>query len=441
MTKQQLLAPTLEARLSLVVALMCSCITIALGLLLYFWYDHSFSNTFEDYVIDDKTEQYYLDRGIKDEWLLGVTSDSIDLVDAVFDEPVASRILERAQHQVESAKTYRENIDGKYMLYSIRVQLDEGERVYRYSAIKDIYKERLPMIASSLLAIVLVVFFLTRVVIRRISRRIDSVLATTANKLARITEYGLGDQIDTSDIRDENLLALVQSYNSAQEQLKQHSKHQEQMLQYISHELNTPLMIIASYAEAAREGLYPKGSLASSLEVIEDNVDRMGRKVFDLLNVARIESEHTDMPKQEVRIDTMLRSAVDEISGLYPGVSSVVSCPSRISLQGYPSACKTMFEGLALNAFKRAGGSVAITVEALGSSRVRISAYDDGPMISPEAQEALFDPFAYRQGDDSGVNLALIKRIVGIHGGTIAYEPSRIGALLAIVLPASKSTS
>ena len=98
----------------LIVTLLC------LGVV-YYWSFFHFSHLFEDRVIDQLTFQKNQDMGIKNEWILGVTTDSIDVVEGIHGAKVAQQIQEHAHEQEEVKELYRETIDEKHLLYTIEL--------------------------------------------------------------------------------------------------------------------------------------------------------------------------------------------------------------------------------------------------------------------------------------------------------------------------------
>lgn len=113
-------------------------------LVVYYWSFYHFSNTFEDRVIDEYTFRKKMDMGIENEWILGVTTDSIDVIRSIHGPLVAETLQNQAQTQQEITKLYKQTIDNKHLLYMIRLDTDEGEMLYEYSVIKDIYAEIFP---------------------------------------------------------------------------------------------------------------------------------------------------------------------------------------------------------------------------------------------------------------------------------------------------------
>ena len=82
---------------------------------------------FEDRVIDEQNLKYDEELGIKNEWLLGVTTDSIDVLEATYNEDIKNHIYRKALSQQEVEKFYREKIDNKELIYCISLTPQNGE--------------------------------------------------------------------------------------------------------------------------------------------------------------------------------------------------------------------------------------------------------------------------------------------------------------------------
>lgn len=421
-------------RISIAMALMLSILTLAIGGILFYWCFFTYANTFEDYRIDSQTEQDDLDRGIKNEWILGVSAHSIDLVEAVHGDAVAEHVLGQAESQVEAAKTYRETIDGKYLIYRIEVDTQNGERIYRYSVIKDIYLEHFPMMAAEMLLIVVGVFLVTFLVVRRIGRSMGRTIQQTSQSISLMAHTGQTLPLDVAAVEDDDLVELVRSFESTKEELDDQRALQQSTLQYISHELKTPVMIIKSYADSAREGVFPKGDLDSSLEVIERQVDRIQSRVADLLLVSRVETEYSNELPEEVDVSSILRGQAETFSRLYPETCIEMQVDDGLKTIGLPSQLSILIENLVINQFKYGHGRALIEAYRRGGDIV-VDFANDGDPIPPDIREHLFDPFVRGESGGTGLGLAIARRIAVNHHGSICLVPMETGVIFELVLP------
>ena len=96
----------------------------------------------------------------KNEWLLGVSTDSIDVLEATYNEETRDHIYQQALNQQEIEKFYREKIDNKELIYCISLTPKNGEFFYKYSVIRDLYHEVFPYIVGSLAAFVILLVFI-----------------------------------------------------------------------------------------------------------------------------------------------------------------------------------------------------------------------------------------------------------------------------------------
>ncbi|HZI03569.1 MAG TPA: ATP-binding protein, partial [Archangium sp.] len=82
-------------------------------------------------------------------------------------------------------------------------------------------------------------------------------------------------------------------------------------------------------------------------------------------------------------------------------------------------------------------GEVRLAAEPDGSA-VRVRVEDDGPGVPPEVRQRLFDLFVTGKANGTGLGLALCRRLVERHGGTVALVPEqRQGSTFEVRLPAS----
>ena len=69
--------------------------------IIYYWSFYHYNHIFEDRVIDEENLKYAEEMGIKNEWLLGVSTDSIDILEATYNEETMNHIHHQALNQQE----------------------------------------------------------------------------------------------------------------------------------------------------------------------------------------------------------------------------------------------------------------------------------------------------------------------------------------------------
>src|SRR5439155_551608 len=97
---------------------------------------------------------------------------------------------------------------------------------------------------------------------------------------------------------------------------------------------------------------------------------------------------------------------------------------------------------LGVNAIEATGGGGRITISAAASGnglgRVRLGVTDTGPGVAPEMRQRIFQLFMTTKSTGTGVGLAVVRKIIERHGGTITVEAAeRRGARFVVALPAA----
>jgi len=203
----------------------------------------------------------------------------------------------------------------------------------------------------------------------------------------------------------------------------------------IGHELRNPLGVVESSAFLVSRRLEQLNvsdpGLTRHMEKITTEVQRSGKTISDLLELAR------NRPLKRRRVDA--REFVAEAVGAAHLASTVdvsVEVPEGLALDADPDQLARVVTNLLINASQAMNGSGHVWIDgqregAATTLRVR----DDGPGVPPEARERIFEALFTTKAKGSGLGLALCRRILEAHGGTIGLEPSERGAAFKIVVP------
>lgn len=215
----------------------------------------------------------------------------------------------------------------------------------------------------------------------------------------------------------------------------------------VAHEVNTPLTGVASFARLLLDETPADDPRRPIVEKIERQAFRAARLVGSLLDLAR------GRPREMASLDPadLVRESClaleDEVKGRR--VALDVSLPASLPrVLGHGDALVQVFVNLLKNALDavslpKAGrdgpGLVRIAVAAEGG-RVLFTVDDDGPGLTREEQEKVFNPFHTTKGRQGGVGLglAIAGDIIRAHGGSFSVDstPGQ-GARFTVSLPAA----
>jgi signal transduction histidine kinase len=243
-----------------------------------------------------------------------------------------------------------------------------------------------------------------------------------------------------NQILDLELAIMLETYR---EDLLEKSRTSErlatigQFAASLGHELRNPLSVVESSLFLARQHLGPAASppnVAKHLDRIASEVTRANQTINDLLGLAR--------NKAPQRRPTNLRELVDSATdgALLPAAIVLESTvPSDLVASVDPDQLRQVLVNLLVNAAQALGGRGHVWVEGErgsdGAARLRVR--DDGPGVPGEDRRRIFDGLYTTKAKGTGLGLALSRRIMDAHGGTIALEPTPLGACFLLTFPAA----
>ena len=246
-------------------------------------------------------------------------------------------------------------------------------------------------------------------------------------------------------ILEQKAKLFFELYRQKQE-LARALKAREDVLAIVSHDLRTPLSVVATTASML---LNPKYQLSpqqvrDQYERIKRNVDLMNRMIGDLLDMANLRAGKLSIEPKPMIINEVLRDAVatHEAPAREKGVTLAYDAGTDVMrAQADRARLTQLFHNLIGNAIKFCKSGDRITVVSRtrgGTALIEIS--DTGPGIAPEDLPHIFDPYysASRKHEKTGTGLGLYigKGIVDAHGGQIrcGSQPG-VGTTFSITLP------
>jgi signal transduction histidine kinase len=204
-----------------------------------------------------------------------------------------------------------------------------------------------------------------------------------------------------------------------------------------AHEIRNPLGVIRGTVELMRErsGLKLSERDKEALEDVLGEVERLRRLTEDLLDL----SADRPLAAQRLSLSEVLEEAARGTEAAFPAVKVRRSFPELPPVEGDAGRLRQVFANLLQNAAQAQGeGEVRLAAESDGSA-VRVRVEDDGPGVAPEVRERLFDLFVTGKANGTGLGLALCRRLVERHGGTVALVPEqRKGSTFEVRLPAAR---
>lgn len=219
-----------------------------------------------------------------------------------------------------------------------------------------------------------------------------------------------------------------QALQNAVQQLSQTNKDLEEFAYIASHDLKLPLFTITGYLEMLErinEGKLDDKSLAF-IESAQNGASRMEKLIDDLLMYAQVSKEKKHF--SSVDCSQIVQGLMKDLHSIIQVKKAVFHCSDLPVINGNESLIKELFQNLLTNALKYSGENgvnIDLNVQRKDDNWL-FSVCDTGKGIHENDMERIFEPFQ-RGRDNSessgtGIGLAICKKIVSLHGGTIWVE-------------------
>ena len=190
----------------------------------------------------------------------------------------------------------------------------------------------------------------------------------------------------------------------------------------VAHEVRNPLgAILNAAAVLKRDKLGPVGR--SAVEMLEEEATRLDVMVKDLLDVVRpLEPRSRPLhPGELVRRTLELLRQRHQLGTLRVSMDEAPDLPT---LQGDEFLLQLALENLLRNAVQACPPGSRVKVGVCSTSEgVLLSVEDEGPGISQEDAHRVFEPFFTTRATGTGLGLAVVRRVVVAHGGTVTVGP------------------
>jgi len=205
----------------------------------------------------------------------------------------------------------------------------------------------------------------------------------------------------------------------------------------VAHEVRNPLAVVRMLWHSAVRGLAASGDQARDLELIETKLGQMNAILDRILNLARsADPEMRELDAGEVVEEVMLlmRSKLAMAK-----VRPVLTLPrgGSAGIRGDRPLLEQALLNVVLNAVEAMpqGGELKISLQTQGP-QVILTVQDQGAGMEKEVADRLFEPFLSRRPGGTGLGLALVRRTVEVHGGSVKVQskPGR-GTQVILRLP------
>ena len=260
--------------------------------------------------------------------------------------------------------------------------------------------------------------------------------------LARILRGKAADDLSAVDVGQapNELMPVIESVNSMLRRLAASFERERRFSADAAHELRTPISAIKIHLHNLRDEY---GQDNESLLSLERDVDRLAHLVEQMLLLHRTTPDHYPVKFERISLAALAREVIAERYQDFVSKDQIIELLGNDGeVDGDRFAIGILLQNLLTNASKytQCGGAIQVKIEAL-ENRVRLIVSDNGPGISADMKERVFERF-YRVGGDRhssgvsgcGLGLSIAEHIAELHSASISMATGDNGCGLAVTV-------
>lgn len=220
-------------------------------------------------------------------------------------------------------------------------------------------------------------------------------------------------------------------------------RQRDELLATLAHELRNPLAPVVAGLELLRIHGAADPDMDRARAAMERQIYHLVRLVDDLLDASRISRGKVSLHREWIDLRDVVRHAVEPWRGelrkrrhelaLHVPAAPVPCHGDRVRLT-------QLVDNLISNAVRHTGTDTRIRlVLTLDEGEAVLQVEDDGPGISPDVMDRIFDMFVQeRRGNGLGLGLTLVQKIANLHGGSVAATKPGTGTAFEVRLPLAR---
>lgn len=392
--------------------------------------------TWETGILSDRRQQVQDIRTVNH---LILIEDSNEIIASRLPAEFLDNVRTDIKKQTSDIQRYNGQIGDKKIFYVVTKGKVWNHNAFLVSYMWDSYREDLVQtLLKRLVFIMSLVFLLSWLPSLGLAKYLSKPLVTLEKRVQRLTNRDWDEPIHLQ--RKDEIGRLGQSVEQLRTQLIQQDEAQQSFLQHTSHELKTPVMVIRSYTQAIQDGIYPKGNLANSIQVIEEEAVRLEKRIHNFLYLTKLDYLATHRSSHEhVPIDQLIKDVVERFRWRRSELNWVLELSPTV-IKGDIEQWRVVLENLLDNQIRYAESQILISLthsEYLNEKIAHLRISNNGPPITSETISDIFNKFYKGPKGEAGLGLAIAHRVVSLHNGKIWAQNEDKGVSFYLEIPSA----
>lgn len=225
-----------------------------------------------------------------------------------------------------------------------------------------------------------------------------------------------------------DFVEVSQSFNKMTQELESTEMLRSDFINNFSHEFKTPIVSIAGMAKVLRRGNLSQQEQEQYLSAIEEEAMRLSSLATNVLNLTKVENQSILTDVTQYNLSEQIRSCILLLEPKWSKKDIELQVEfGEYSIHASQELLKQVWINLLDNAvkFTPEGHTIQVRISS-GNGRITVDVVNTGSEVPPESQDRIFNKFY--QADEShaaqgnGVGLAIVRRVVQLHGGTVSVS-------------------
>ena len=237
---------------------------------------------------------------------------------------------------------------------------------------------------------------------------------------------------------------MVDSFNATAAELEGTEMLRSDFINNFSHEFKTPIVSIAGFAGLLKQGNLTREEQMEYLDIIESESKRLADMATNVLNMTKVENQTILTDVSTFNLSEQLRKCVLLLERKWEKKNLEMNLDlEEYMISGNQELLRQVWVNLLDNAIKFSPECQTVEISASQTdSTVSVAICNTGSYIPPEQQEAIFRKFYQadrsHSAEGNGIGLAVVKRVVELHEGTVQVESESAYTKFIVTLPKAK---
>ncbi len=308
---------------------------------------------------------------------------------------------------------------------------------YDYQAIDRIMdtviKSKVPIYGTSLIACFIISMILSYLLTKKIKKIDQSMLAIANNQFDIYLDESSNDELGTLSHNinhmSQQLKQTIDQLSNEIDHVKQLESVRKEFIANFTHEIKTPLGIINGYIELI-EVTDDEDKKQEYLKAINQETDHINELVLAMLELSRLESGHVELKRQDIDLEDMLSTIIEEFAPLLEKKQIQISMEGNFPhIEADVQEMQIVFKNFISNAIKHT--SVEGHIYILYHNDL-LSFENEGEHLSDKQKEKIWDTYVSSDREGTGLGLAICKTILDLHGFSYDVQNTERGVSFQI---------